>query len=383
MAMKHILTVDIGTGTQDIFLFREGLALENGFKLVMPSPTMMVREKIQEATLLREDILLTGVTMGGGPSHWAAATHLEQGHRVFATPEAAQTFNDDLEWVEHEMGVKLISEDEALSKENVRRITLQDFDLEAIRQAFNAFGVKLNLAGVGVAVFDHGAAPPNISDRKFRFDYLKRRILEENRLSAFAYPAEQLPEMLSRMRAVSTSAAGLDCPLVLMDTAPAAVLGASLDPIAAQQARSLIVNIGNAHTLAFRLGPSGIEGVFEHHTGLLDHARLDTLLESFAAGTLKSEDVFNDHGHGALTIIPESLPLEGEDFDVIVTGPRRSMMLKSRLKHYLAAPYGDMMLTGCFGVLAAMADTIPTLQGAIHAGLHGTGSEITPWDVDN
>jgi uncharacterized protein (DUF1786 family) len=42
MAMKHILTVDIGTGTQDIFLFREGLALENGFKLVMPSPTMMV-----------------------------------------------------------------------------------------------------------------------------------------------------------------------------------------------------------------------------------------------------------------------------------------------------------------------------------------------------
>ncbi len=383
MAMKHVLTVDIGTGTQDIFLFREGLNLENGFKLVMPSPTMMVRKKIQEATRLGEDILLTGVTMGGGPSHRAAATHLEQGHRVFATPDAAQTFNDDLEWVEHEMGVTLISEDEVLSQDNVRRITLQDFDLEAIRQAFIAFGVKLDLAGVGVAVFDHGAAPPNISDRKFRFDYLERRILEENRLSAFAYPAEQVPEILSRMRAVSTSAADLDCPLVLMDTAPAAVLGASLDPIAAQQARSLIVNIGNAHTLAFRLGPSGIEGIFEHHTGLLDNARLDTLLESFAAGTLKSEDVFNDHGHGALTIIPDPLPLDGEDFDVIVTGPRRSMMLESRLKHYLAAPYGDMMLTGCFGVLAAMADTIPLLQGVIHAALDGAGSENTPWDVDD
>ncbi|MCK5318639.1 MAG: hypothetical protein KAJ55_12045, partial [Anaerolineales bacterium] len=99
--MKHVLTVDIGTGTQDIFLFREGLDLENGLKLVMPSPTMMVREKIQEATRLGEDILLTGVTMGGGPSHWAAEAHLEQGHRVFATPDAAQTFNDDLEWVEH------------------------------------------------------------------------------------------------------------------------------------------------------------------------------------------------------------------------------------------------------------------------------------------
>ena len=383
MAMKHVLAVDIGTGTQDIFLFREGLNLENGLKLIMPSPTMMVREKIQEATRLGEDILLTGVTMGGGPSHWAAATQLEQGHRIFATPEAAQTFNDDLEWVEHEMGVQLISEDEALSLENVLRITLQDFDLEAIRQAFSAFGVKLDLAGVGVAVFDHGAAPPNTSDRKFRFDYLERRILEENRLSAFAYPAEQVPKTLTRMRAVSTSAAGLDCPLVLMDTAPAAVLGASLDPIAAQQARALIINIGNAHTLAFRLGPSGIEGVFEHHTGLLNHARLDTLLESFAAGTLKSEDVFNDHGHGALTIIPEPLPLEGENSNVIVTGPRRSMMLASRLKHYHAAPYGDMMLTGCFGILAAMADIIPSLQGAIHAALDGTGSENTPWDVDD
>ncbi len=379
--MKHVLTVDIGTGTQDIFLFREGLNLENGFKLVMPSPTMMVRKKIQEATRLGEDILLTGVTMGGGPSHWAAAAHLELGHRVFATPEAAQTFNDDLEWVEHEMGVKLISEDEARSQNNVRRITLQDFDLDVIRQAFSAFGVRLDLDGVGVAVFDHGAAPPNISDRKFRFDYLKRRILEENRLSAFAYPAEQVPEMLSRMRAVSTSAADLDCPLVLMDTAPAAVLGASLDPIAAQQARSLIVNIGNAHTLAFRLGPSGIEGIFEHHTGLLDTARLDTLLESFAAGTINSDDVFNDHGHGALTIIPEPLPLDGEDFDVIVTGPRRSMILESRLNHYFAAPYGDMMLTGCFGILTAMAEIIPSLQDAIHTALFGAGSGNSPWVV--
>ena len=35
------LTVDIGTGTQDIFLYDSNLDLENGFKLVLPSPTMM------------------------------------------------------------------------------------------------------------------------------------------------------------------------------------------------------------------------------------------------------------------------------------------------------------------------------------------------------
>jgi uncharacterized protein (DUF1786 family) len=380
--MKHVLTVDIGTGTQDIFLLREGLDIENGLKLVMPSPTMIVREKIQEATLLGEDILLTGVTMGGGPSYWAAEAHLKQGHRVFATPEAAQTFNDDLEWVEYEMGVTLISEDEARSLESIRRITLQDFDLEVIRQTFTAFGVNLDLDGVGVAVFDHGAAPPHISDRKFRFDYLEQRIREKNHLSAFAYPAENVPEILTRMRAVSKSAPSLDCPLILMDTAPAAVLGATLDPIASKQARALFVNLGNLHTLAFRLGPSGIEGVFEHHTGLLDQVRLDTLLESFAAGTLKCEDVFNDHGHGALTIIPESLPLEGDEFNVIVTGPRRSIMAESRHNCYYATPYGDMMLSGCFGVLAALADIIPSLQESIRSALYGVGSKKIPWDTD-
>ncbi|MEA1977533.1 MAG: hypothetical protein U9N80_06500, partial [Chloroflexota bacterium] len=90
-----------------------------------------------------------------------------------------------------------------------------------------------------------------------------------------------------------------------------------------------------------------------------------------------------DHGHGALTLIPEPLPLKGDGSNVIVTGPRRSMMLESRLKHTLAAPYGDMMLTGCFGILAAMADIIPSLQSAIRTALDGTGSENTPWDVDD
>jgi len=83
-----ILTVDIGTGTQDIFLYQSGLAIENGFKLVVPSPTMIVYKKIKKATRKGESLALTGVTMGGGPSHWAARDHIEAGYSVFATPEA-------------------------------------------------------------------------------------------------------------------------------------------------------------------------------------------------------------------------------------------------------------------------------------------------------
>ena len=65
-----------------------------------------------------------------------------------------------------------------------------------------------------------------------------------------------------------------EIPLVVMDTAPAAVLGATFDPLVQARPRVLIANVGNFHTLAFRLGPGGIEGVFEHHTGLLDLPKL-------------------------------------------------------------------------------------------------------------
>jgi uncharacterized protein (DUF1786 family) len=45
-----ILCVDIGTGTQDILLYDARLHPENGFKLVVPSPTMIMRRRLQAAT---------------------------------------------------------------------------------------------------------------------------------------------------------------------------------------------------------------------------------------------------------------------------------------------------------------------------------------------
>ncbi len=74
-----ILTVDVGTGTQDIFLYDSRLDLENGFKLVVPSPTMIVHRRLKQATRQRRPVLLTGVTMGGGPSQWAAEDHIRAG----------------------------------------------------------------------------------------------------------------------------------------------------------------------------------------------------------------------------------------------------------------------------------------------------------------
>jgi uncharacterized protein (DUF1786 family) len=380
----QILTVDVGTGTQDIFLYDSRLDLENGFKFVVPSPTMMVRHRLQTATRRREAVLLTGVIMGGGPSHWAAEDHLKEGLAVYATPDAARSFNDDLELVE-ESGITIVGEDEAEQlKDQITHIELKDFDFVSIRKALEPFGVSLDdLSAVAIAVFDHGDSPPGYSDRQFRFDYLDQRIRAENRLSAFAYLAEDVPSIMTRLEAVVKSADGLDAPLIVMDTAPAAVLGATYDPLLQKRDRVMVVNVGNFHSLAFRLGPDGIEGVFEHHTGLIDLNKLESLLVSLGDGSLTHEDIFGDHGHGALIYSDQPFSLNTGDFGVAVTGPRRNMMRGSGLRPYFAVPFGDMMIAGCFGLLAATGDILPELGEQIQASLHGGGGSGTPpWELD-
>lgn len=378
-----ILTIDIGTGTQDIYLYDSRQDLENGFKLILPSPTMIVFRRLQQATVHHKPVFLTGRLMGGGPSAWGAEAHLQAGLPVFAIPSAALSFNDDLSAVQ-QMGVRIISEDEGntLPSDTIR-IELGDFNFPIIQKVFQEFGIRLDdLAAVAVAVFDHGAAPLDISDRQFRFDYLDRCIQQENRLSAFAYHATEIPTSLTRLQAVADSASNLPCPLIVMDTAPAAVLGAAFDPIVQNRSRKMIANIGNFHTLAFRLGMEGIEGVFEHHTGLLDQLSLEKLLISFANGNLSHADVFNHHGHGALVYSRQPLPMDQLSFNVIVTGPRRNMLKNSALRPYFAAPFGDMMITGCFGLLAAVADLQPELQSEVLSSLSGKGGTGTPpWEL--
>jgi uncharacterized protein (DUF1786 family) len=386
-----ILTVDVGTGTQDILLYNSNLDMENNFKLVLPSPTMIVHRQIKQATKDSVPILLTGVTMGGGPSTWAAEAHLRLGLPVYATPDAARTFNDDLQVVE-KMGVRLVSKDEAKQLPgSVRRFKLRDFDFASIAGVFQTFGILLDhLDAVAVGVFDHGNAPPDVSDRQFRFDYLDERICKLNRLSAFAYRGEDVPASMTRLQAVAESAQEIDFPLVVMDTAPAAVLGATFDPHVAARERMIISNVGNFHTLAFRLGSAGIEGMFEHHTGMLDADKLESLLLLLADGTIRREDVFNDEGHGALMYDTTPLSLGMGDYDVVITGPRRNMFTpaqagsqKLRMRPYFPAPFGDMMITGCFGLLAATADVLPELAGPIQSSLHGVaGAGVAPWDTD-
>jgi uncharacterized protein (DUF1786 family) len=336
----------------------------------------------------RAPILLTGHQMGGGPSAWAIEEYARAGIPVYMTPSAATTLNDELDKVEA-LGIKIISEEEATRlSPNLYRMELRDFDFGLISNTFKEYGVSLeDLAAIAIAVFDHGNAPAGVSDRQFRFDYLDERIRARNSLASFAFPSTDIPRVMTRLQSVADSAGKLPCPLVVMDTAPAAVLGAGFDPIVAARKQKIICNVGNFHTLAFRLGKTGIEGVFEHHTGEIDLAKLEMLLHKLADGSLKHQDVFDDMGHGALMYSEDKFEFGTDEFDIVVTGPRRSMFRTivngpSSLVPYFATPFGDMMIAGCFGLLAATAEVMPALSETIHGSLYGTSRRgVAPWDV--
>ena len=387
----RILTVDVGTGTQDVCLYDSALDLENSYKLVMPSPTLMVHRRLQAATQRQEAVLLTGWLMGGGPSQWAARDHVRAGGTLFATPDAARTFDDDLDRVQRELGVQIVSAEEAQAlPASVTRLELKDLDYPLLERAFAEFGVTLQPDAVAVAVFDHGDSPPGYSDRQFRFDYLdehcraaRQQPGAEAQLAAFGHRAEAVPASMTRLRAVVAAAEAqqVPAPLLVMDTAPAAVLGALLDPHVAaglaQAGGGLVANVGNFHCLAFRFGPAGLTGVFEHHTGELTRAKLDAYLAALADGSLDPRAVFDDMGHGALVYDPQPL---AAPFYLAALGPRRALLAGSVHAPYFAAPFGDMMLAGCYGLLRALAAAYPEFAEPLSRALGGAAGRA-PWEV--
>ena len=357
MGRPRILAVDVGTGTQDILVFEAGTVIENAVQLVMPSPTALVAERVKQATADRADLFLTGVMMGGGPDQWAVEAHLRQGLRVYATPDAARTFDDDLSRVEA-MGVRIV--DGQAHVNGARRLEMRDFYVAELMAALEAFGVSTAFDAVAAAVFDHGAAPPGVSDRRFRFDYLRQQVERGTGLSGFGFLSTEIPDRMTRMRAVAATWTGSQ-PLFLMDTGPAAILGALDDGRVGASHRPMVANVGNFHTIATLLDGDRIVGMFEHHTGELTREKLERYLDQLAAGLLSNQAVFDDMGHGALELGPVATPPEL----VAITGPRRGLLEGSRWHPHLAVPHGDMMLAGCFGLLRALARRLPELAPAI------------------
>lgn len=336
MRFESILAIDIGGGTQDILFWDPSERLENCVKLVLPSPTRIAAKRIRAITARKRGLFLDGVVMGGGSVNDAVREHIQKGLKVYARPEAALTLHDNLDYV-RDMGLVLAE----IQPPDTEAVHLGDLNLKELESVMNRFGVEMP-SRVTVAVQDHGFSPRE-SNRVVRFRSLSRFLENGGRLLDRVY--ETPPEENTRMWAVKTA-----CPQALvMDTGTAAIMGALLDgTVAAWKLTGvLVVNLGNAHVLAALIVRDRVLALYEHHTHCLNPDLLHDHLARFARGQLTFAEIYNGMGHG-VAYSPDFTPGDSS-MPVAVTGPQRAMAGKTDC--YLAAPFGDMMLSGCFGLI--------------------------------
>jgi len=334
-----ILAIDIGVGTQDILLYDTDYPIENSVKMVMPSPTEILANRIRKQ---HNDIFINGVIMGGGPVNKAVKNHLDRGYNVIMTERSARTIRDDLNHVKA-LGIKIVPEEE--KHPEIGNIELKDIDLKSIEESLSKFDVKLDFDFIGVAVQDHGYME-GTGDRNFRFMKIKEKLEVPRPPEDFAYNGN-VPEYFTRMKGVLDTLKGYKP--TIMDSKFASICGATCDDYVKNLESSIIMDIGNGHTLAASYENGKILGVFEHHTRSLDPEKIKYLIGKLADGTITHKEVHDDGGHGAWVTGPT------EDFECVVsTGPRRSILQKTDLKVHYAAPAGDVMMTGPIGLVKAI-----------------------------
>ena len=335
---ESMIIIDVGSGTQDILLYQPEKSLENCPKFIVPSRTQIVATQIRKATVLGQGIFMHGHLMGGGACALAVKKHLAAGFEAYATSQVALTFNDNLALVER-MGIMLCEK----APESTTPIWLGDIDPLALRQAIEAFSLQYPQK-LAVAVQDHGFSVTE-SNRTLRFRLWEEFVMQGGDLRTLVF-TEDIPEVYTRMHAIRE----IIPEAIVADTGTSALLGIMADPVVNPHLKNgiLAVNIGNSHTLVAAIQGERVYGIFEHHTSMVDVESLAQLIHRFQSTELKNTEVFEQGGHGA-TLHPEMQP--GWDF-VAVTGPRRSMA--KQYNWYEAAPYGDMMLTGCFGLLSGL-----------------------------
>jgi uncharacterized protein (DUF1786 family) len=351
MADERILAIDIGAGTMDVLLHDPAQPMENAIQLVLPSATSLVGRRIERARRDGRAVFLHGNLMGGYHTTNAVWRHLEAGLAVYATERAARTVHDDLELLTKK-GIRIVER----APDDAVAIELRDLDLAKLAKVLGTYEATMP-STVAVAAQDHGFSPKR-SNRLFRFEHWRRFLVPGGTLADHIWTRP--PDYMTRLLAIQADAPGA----IVADTGPVAVLGALEDERVAQEAErgACIVNVGNQHTLALLVRGEELFGVMEHHTEAMTTEKLERLVARLIAGTVTHDEVFEDDGHGALVL--DAYRESGPFAFVAVTGPNRAMA--KPLGWYFAAPYGAMMLSGCFGLVRGVRslERVDTAQSA-------------------
>lgn len=333
-----VLAIDIGAGTQNILIYDSGY--ENAYKMIMPSPTVIISKKVSE---LRKDVVFCGETMGGGACTDAILEHVRKGYKVAMTERAARTIRDNIEYVK-KLGIMLIDEDEVMKyvEKGFEKIEMRDVVRGSIEKVANEFGLDVKPKIVAVAVEDHGLAEKGEKDRECRFRLFSNMLPGE--IGKFGY--EEPPKNYTRMLGVkeTLNREYAKSKHVIMDSKIAALFGANYS---VNEKEMISIDVGNGHTTAGMFEGKVLQGIFEHHTtrftSSVENARMHLI--KFAEGSLTQKEVIEDGGHGvyvakALGYVP-----------TYITGPRRYELSNMKLKFQYLVPHGDNMLAGSVGLV--------------------------------
>ncbi len=334
----RILAIDIGAGTQDILLFDSEKKIENCTSLVLPTPSRILAERLKK---IEGDLYVYGDTIGGGSLTRAIVSHLKKGYQVAMDESSAYSIRNDLDEV-RSMGIEVGGKP---ASGHFHELEIREIDLDLLRHFLTQFGEDFKFDVIAIAVQDHGVAPQGVSDRTFRFDRMEAMLRKDNRPESFHFIEGSVPDCYLRMKSAVKAVRRISSsPILVMDTSFSAILGCMDE----REGPSLVVNVGNGHTIAALLINGKIEGLYEHHTHELTPEKLENHLRLFFRGELNRQEIYEDNGHGVITLTPFL-----GDAPVRVTGPNRDLFKETSLQFTYAAPGGNTMMTGPMGLVKA------------------------------
>ena len=348
--MGRYLMLDIGAGTLDMLYYDTDHDLH--YKAVARSPVRVLADEIRNMGK-KTNLMVTGGEMGGGPVSQALIDRAATAEVLMTAPAAATIHHDRERVTRH--GIRVVDRAEAEKKKKdpaFGHVSVGDLQPGRLQRIVEGMGVPFAFDAVAICAQDHGVAPPGVSHLDFRHQ-LFAAALERNPVpQALMYRSDEVPESMNRLLTIAQDALYLPTDRVyVMDSGMAAILGASMDPLAADKETILVLDIATSHTVGAAMQNGQLYGFFEYHTKDITVGRIDQLLKTLPEGRLSHRQILDEGGHGAYS----RKAVGFADVQLILsTGPRRGLIAASTLPITLGAPWGDNMMTGTVGLLEAL-----------------------------
>lgn len=346
--MSRYLMVDIGAGTMDVLWYDTEAELH--FKSVVQSP---VRHLAEKAAGLSGNLLISGTEMGGGPITAILKERAKNAAVVMSTSAAATLHHNPAKVRSWGIDIVEDTEIENLHRDgNYSHLVLGDLEVERLRRIVEGFGVIFEFDAVVICAQDHGMPPAGVSHLDYRHSMFQSRLKEKPYPHVLLYRSDEVPRQMNRLSSIAQTACAIPTEeIYVMDSGMAAILGGSMDVLAHNKKRVVILDVATSHTVAAAVYGNEIAGFFEYHTADITLDRLEDLLVELCDGKIEHGRILAEGGHGAY--LRTAIGFQNVDV-IIATGPKRRLVVPAKFPIVFGAPLGDNMMTGTVGLLEAL-----------------------------